>query len=404
MENINLQLLRKINCLLTGLLAIIGFSCGENGEIPCEYGSPHANFQIKGKVTDMKGEPIPDLQVRINPSGESHPQGWLHTDTLQTDTNGDFIFSKTDFPFMEYRLIIEDIDWDKNKAIYASDTITVTFDSNDFSGGEGWSLGSASKEIQIQLKEYIDTHTEPYTLYTFYGRVTDQDGWPVPGVTIYTSPAYTPNIDEDITSFPAVTDETGRYQFTYDQAPATEHTLYARLSPSFSDPQYPWKTDSIVVNFGEIELIDGEGMLIGRGSKEVNFQLVHSSPQKRTPPPQRPSNSPLIPPRNLPEQLNITSLNLNIRSQFLPLRTNIRHLKNAPLTNPTPGNRTTKCRKLRMILFKCIPCIHNLHHISNISNITNTHNQHQPFPYYHLCFLSINPNTAAVQTIQRLTT
>lgn len=280
MENINLQLLRKINCLLTGLLAIIGFSCGENGEIPCEYGSPHANFQIKGKVTDMKGEPIPDLQVRINPSGESHPQGWLHTDTLQTDTNGDFIFSKTDFPFMEYRLIIEDIDWDKNKAIYASDTITVTFDSNDFSGGEGWSLGSASKEIQIQLKEYIDTHTEPYTLYTFYGRVTDQDGWPVPGVTIYTSPAYTPNIDEDITSFPAVTDETGCYQFTYDQAPATEHTLYARLSPSFSDPQYPWKTDSIVVNFGEIELIDGEGMLIGRGSKEVNFQLVHSSPQK----------------------------------------------------------------------------------------------------------------------------
>ena len=106
MKNINLQLLRKINCLLTGLLAIIGFSCGENGEIPCEYGSPHANFQIKGKVTDMKGEPIPGLQVRINPSGKTHPLGWLHTDTLRTDTNGDFVFSKTDFPFMEYRLII----------------------------------------------------------------------------------------------------------------------------------------------------------------------------------------------------------------------------------------------------------------------------------------------------------
>ena len=63
MENINLQLLRKINCLLTGLLAIIGFSCGENGEIPCEYGSPHANFQIKGKVTDMKGEPTARLLI-----------------------------------------------------------------------------------------------------------------------------------------------------------------------------------------------------------------------------------------------------------------------------------------------------------------------------------------------------
>ena len=53
------------------------------------------------------------------------------------------------------------------------------------------------------------------------------------GVTIlYLSGLYA-NIDEDITSFPAVTDETGRYQFTYDQAPATEHTLYARYHHPF---------------------------------------------------------------------------------------------------------------------------------------------------------------------------
>ena len=257
-----------------------GFAAAVNVGI-CHSKSPY--IMVLNNDTILAPDCIANLICTMEKSAKIFSAG-ANVLTLKsphlTDTNGDFIFSKTDFPFMEYRLIIEDIDWDKNKAIYASDTITVTFDSNDFSGGEGWSLGSASKEIQIQLKEYIDTHTEPYTLYTFYGRVTDQDGWPVPGVTIYTSPAYTPNIDEDITSFPAVTDETGRYQFTYDQAPATEHTLYARLSPSFSDPQYPWKTDSIVVNFGEIELIDGEGMLIGRGSKEVNFQLVHSSPQK----------------------------------------------------------------------------------------------------------------------------
>lgn len=90
MENINLQLLRKINCLLTGLLAIIGFSCGENGEIPCEYGSPHANFQIKGKVTDMKGEQPPTYKSASTRAESLIRQGWLHTDTLQTDTNGDF--------------------------------------------------------------------------------------------------------------------------------------------------------------------------------------------------------------------------------------------------------------------------------------------------------------------------
>ena len=74
MENINLQLLRKINCLLTGLLAIIGFSCGENGEIPCEYGSPHANFQIKGKVTDMKGKKN-DYRAFLKKSGIKAREG-----------------------------------------------------------------------------------------------------------------------------------------------------------------------------------------------------------------------------------------------------------------------------------------------------------------------------------------
>ena len=76
MENINLQLLRKINCLLTGLLAIIGFSCGENGEIPCEYGSPHANFQIKGKVTDMKGKKKDEQQKNKKHSNYCTRRPW----------------------------------------------------------------------------------------------------------------------------------------------------------------------------------------------------------------------------------------------------------------------------------------------------------------------------------------
>ena len=82
----------------------------------------------------------------------------------------------------------------------------------------------------------------------------------------------------------------------------------------------------------------------------------------QTPEPKHPSNRPIqyiiniryplnsITTRKFSQQLKIAGLHFNIRSQLLTLRANIRHLKNAPLTNPTPGNRTTKCRKLRMIL------------------------------------------------------
>ena len=68
----------------------------------------------------------------------------------------------------------------------------------------------------------------------------------------------------------------------------------------------------------------------------------------QTPEPKHPSNRHIqyiiniryllnsITTRKFSQQLKIAGLHFNIRSQLLTLRTNIRHLKNAPLTNPTP--------------------------------------------------------------------
>ena len=115
-----------------------------------------------------------------------------------------------------------------------------------------------------------------YALYTIYGKVTDDQGYPLAGVAILTSPAYTPTLEDDLSCFPAITDETGRYQFTYDKATAIEHTIYTKLSSYWNDPN-ACKTDSIIVNFAEIELLQGKGMLIGKGSKEINFQLTRKN-------------------------------------------------------------------------------------------------------------------------------
>ena len=241
------------------------------------YGTPYANFQIKGKVVDTNDHPIPNAQIRINRNdARIYPYGWLHTDTVRTDANGEFDWKKTDFPILKYRFITEDIDEEMNGGQFASDTTQVIFDSEELTGGDRWYEGSASKEIKITLKEYVDTHTEPYALYTIYGKVTDDQGYPLAGVAILTSPAYTPTQEDGLSSFPAITDETGRYQFTYDKATAIEHTIYTKLSSYWNDPN-ACKTDSIIVNFAEIELSQGKGMLMSKGSKEINFQLTRKN-------------------------------------------------------------------------------------------------------------------------------
>ena len=158
MKRMHLQLLKKANCVLASLLMLLGFSCTDDegeGPIICEYGTPYANFQIKGKVVDTNDNPIPNAQIRINRNdARIYPYGWLHTDTVRTNANGEFDWKKTDFPILKYRFITEDIDEEMNGGQFASDTTQVIFDSEELTGGDGWYEGSASKEIKITLKEY----------------------------------------------------------------------------------------------------------------------------------------------------------------------------------------------------------------------------------------------------------
>ena len=270
MEKLHFTLLKGANWILASVLALLGFSCGDGG-MATEYGSPYANFEVKGKVKDTKGNPIPNAQIRIhNIDQEKH---WYYSDTVYSSASGEFIWKKTDFPFQNFKFITEDMDDDSNGGQFAADTTIVTFDSKDFVGGERWFSGTASKVTDIIMKPYIDTHTEPYRLYTIYGKVTGQDGTPLPGILILTDPAYTKNKEGDPFTYPAITDISGRYRFIYDKATATKHTVYTKAFNGVWHEPDSCLPDSVVVDFSEIELTGGKGMLIGKGSKEVNFTL-----------------------------------------------------------------------------------------------------------------------------------
>ena len=85
MKRMHLQLLKKANCVLASLLMLLGFSCTDDegeGPIICEYGTPYANFQIKGKVVDTNDNPI-EYFLKGNAKTSMHPntakllEGWL---------------------------------------------------------------------------------------------------------------------------------------------------------------------------------------------------------------------------------------------------------------------------------------------------------------------------------------
>lgn len=273
MKNLHLHLLKASNWLLVSLLVLLGFSCSsEEGEPPivCEYGTPYASFQVKGKVKDSKGTPIPNAQIRVSLDNSS--DYWMRSDTIYSDKDGAFEWKQTYFPTKNFIFITEDAGKDIPERQFASDTTQVVFES--FEGGSGWNAGHAAKEMDIVLKDYVDTHTEPYSLYTIYGRITDQAGYPLPGILVLTNPAYSVHMDENnAATFPAITNSSGHYKFTYDKAAATKHMIHARVYSGYWNYPDACAPDSVEVDFSEIELSGGNGMLIGKGSKEVNFQL-----------------------------------------------------------------------------------------------------------------------------------
>lgn len=89
-------------------LSLLGFSmaaCDEDGggEIPCMYGSPFGEFEVKGMVTTDDGAGLPDAVIDLKVlegSGESYV---YCRDT--TDMAGTYKFSVSTVPYREVRIV-----------------------------------------------------------------------------------------------------------------------------------------------------------------------------------------------------------------------------------------------------------------------------------------------------------
>lgn len=147
---------RWYNALLTVLLSMLGFeSCSsesleEYGSPIVEYGCPHADYIVKGTVTDEAGKPVQGIKITAPASSDTDAA----TQTALTDGSG--AFKLKEFSNMRGNfLIAEDIDGDANGGEFKSDTLNVLEIKNpkQIEKGKGWYNGKFEVTADFKLKK-----------------------------------------------------------------------------------------------------------------------------------------------------------------------------------------------------------------------------------------------------------
>lgn len=144
---------KKYSIAVAAILGALGFSvasCEEIGGRLVEYGCPHADFAISGRVTVAEnGEALKGIQVVV----EKIREDYTRNDTLYTNENGMYNIAG-DYDFLDsINLTFTDIDGLDNGGEFSSKTETVKFRSKDFKGGDDrWYQGKAEKELNVNLE------------------------------------------------------------------------------------------------------------------------------------------------------------------------------------------------------------------------------------------------------------
>lgn len=106
---------------LTAFFTLLGTITGcEFIQPRVEYGTPSADFVVKGKVMDKSSQkPITDIRI-------IHKTGYTPAnDTVKTNANGEFELKFVEFPGVNHWIYVEDLDGTENGGLYAPDSLIV---------------------------------------------------------------------------------------------------------------------------------------------------------------------------------------------------------------------------------------------------------------------------------------
>lgn len=151
----NAKLTHLMQLILSAIISLLGFSsCELFQEQRDMYGTPIAEYQVKGCVTDADDNPIAGLRVVITETGFGEENDMQ---TLTTNKNGEYISEKKERKYRTNTLTITDIDGDENGGSFKEKTFNLNEIKPvlDKSKAEGWYEGVYVYTINTSLlREY----------------------------------------------------------------------------------------------------------------------------------------------------------------------------------------------------------------------------------------------------------
>lgn len=141
--------------IITKSLSVLGFTIPMFGcDAPEMYGTPWADYEVKGKVLDADGDPIKGIKVSLI-------EDQYNSQSTQSLENGTFKVSLGTIPFDKLKLTAQDIDGAENGGEFEEKTVELDFSKIKYTGeSDGWYHGKKSLEQDIVLEEKTNNEQE----------------------------------------------------------------------------------------------------------------------------------------------------------------------------------------------------------------------------------------------------
>ena len=151
-------LTKGINWVLAGIISLLGFAGCEKIGTREEYGSPHADYIIKGAVVNKAtGESIKGIRVGYSPEVwhdefGALPEYYYEHKHVITDAKGEFKLTERSGLRLP-SVYIEDIDGEEN-GLFHPELLEVNFNKAEQSGKPGhWYKGEYTLNLDVELTE-----------------------------------------------------------------------------------------------------------------------------------------------------------------------------------------------------------------------------------------------------------
>ena len=151
---LTIKIVTVMGKIIKFLLVCLGFkalaSCDDNiFNQTAEYGTPYAEYEVKGRVSDAEGAPVQGIRVSMGESQSSQLDS-----VAVTDAEGRFHVIHGTFPFRDNTFDIQftDIDGEAGGGLFEEQTVTVQAEVVE--EGDGWDEGdyAVKKDVNVTLE------------------------------------------------------------------------------------------------------------------------------------------------------------------------------------------------------------------------------------------------------------